>query len=177
MGRINTCRGLAQFRERHSPFYFGRKEIAANLADTMRKKRFVGVVGGTGAGKSSLVRAGLLPSLRDPAEGVVWFVIDMTPGEDPLETLAVRLIPNLHPETGLTESAYDQELIGLKRRLASCDPDDRGALARIARRVLEKNPGIDRILLFVDQFEEVYTLSSGGVQGRSAFLRNSRRFR
>ncbi|MEM6304397.1 MAG: DUF2610 domain-containing protein [Pseudomonadota bacterium] len=155
---INPYRGLGQFREEDAAFYFGRHEASVALSEAVKENRFVAVVGGTGGGKSSLVRAGLLPKLRDPHSGAVWHVLDMTPGEDPLEALAARLIGDLYPESTLAESEYDTELVAIKRRLKADDDDGKGALARIAGRILDKNKGIDRLLLFVDQFEELFTL-------------------
>ncbi|MEM6305815.1 MAG: toll/interleukin-1 receptor domain-containing protein, partial [Pseudomonadota bacterium] len=58
---VNPYRGLGQFREEDAAFYFGRHEASVALSEAVKENRFVAVVGGTGGGKSSLVRAGLLP--------------------------------------------------------------------------------------------------------------------
>ncbi|MGH8514098.1 MAG: TIR domain-containing protein, partial [Gammaproteobacteria bacterium] len=83
---LNPYRGLEIFDEAHSPFFFGREKFIDDLFDrlTQQRKKFVAVIGASGSGKSSVVRAGLVPKLRrrrPPHE--TWDVAVFTPGERP----------------------------------------------------------------------------------------------
>ena len=66
----------------------------------------------------------------------------------------------LKPRLELTSSKFDEELVAIKRRLIAPASDEKGALGRMARQLCNIHRGIDRILLLVDQFEEVFTLAS-----------------
>jgi WD40 repeat protein/DNA-binding SARP family transcriptional activator len=140
----NPYKGLRPFFEADAPDFFGRErlvaELVARLSDGAAGSRFLAVVGPSGSGKSSLVRAGLLPSLR---RGTVpgsdrWFVVEMRPGTHPFEELASALM-----------------------RIAVKPPADlvgrlqRGDLLPVVEDVVP--PGSE-VLLVVDQFEELFTL-------------------
>jgi hypothetical protein len=102
------------------------------------------VVGPSGGGKSSLVKAGLIPALRDGAlpGSEKWFVAEMAPGAHPLEELETALLPlAVDPPPSLVEPMLK---------------DERGLL-RTVERILPDEPG-GQLLLFIDQFEELYTL-------------------
>ena len=107
--------------------------------------RFLAVVGPSGSGKSSVVRAGLLPALR--RGGVPgserWFIAELTPGAHPLDELELALL-----RVAPTAST------GLRAQL---ERDARG-LARAARLVLPDDRECELVLL-VDQFEELFTLT------------------
>ena len=86
-------RGLEVFDEQHAGVFFGREALTQQLVEHLRADRFLGVVGPSGIGKSSVVRAGLVPQLRQgalPGSGS-WPILVMKPGDHPLETLALRL--------------------------------------------------------------------------------------
>lgn len=72
--------GLAAYQPEDSRFFFGREELVAELVERLRRSAFLAVVGASGSGKSSLVRAGLLPGLDRPFSVI-------TPGEHPLAAL------------------------------------------------------------------------------------------
>jgi tetratricopeptide (TPR) repeat protein len=157
---INPYRGLAYFREEDAPFFFGREDFTTEVYEAVNKSSFVAIVGGSGSGKSSIAHAGLLPKLRDPTHGRVWSILTMSPGSDPAERLAEILTPALNPQLELTSFAFDVELVGIKRRLVAEAADEKGALGRMVRQLCNMNRGIDRVLLLIDQFEEVFTLAS-----------------
>jgi hypothetical protein len=82
--------GLNAFGEANAAIFFGRRRVVAQLLDRLRDQRLLAVVGPSGSGKSSLVRAGLLPALH--ADGVVgsagWQILPpMVPGSDPSTAL------------------------------------------------------------------------------------------
>jgi hypothetical protein len=84
--------GLEVFDERHAPFYFGREAYVQRLVEKLKSSRFVAVVGPSGSGKSSLVRAGLLPRMRIGAAGGSWRILVLRPGAHPLAALAGQLV-------------------------------------------------------------------------------------
>ena len=160
--RAEVCpyRGLRPFREEDEPFFFGRAAFTETLAATLARQPFVAVVGASGSGKSSVVRAGLIPRLRRGEGGFVWDVVTLVPTDRPLASLAAALLPSLEPD--LSEVDRLAEVNKLAAHLA----DGSVALRDVTARVLQKQPGTDRLLLFVDQWEELYTLCAG--RGRPA---------
>ena len=107
-------------------------------------------------GKSSIVRAGLVPALRQSREQV-WEVITIMPTDRPMRALAAGLIPYLEPE--LSELNRLKAINSLTDDKLLKDPTQQPIQLRdVVERVLEKQPGTDRLLLIVDQWEELYTL-------------------
>jgi energy-coupling factor transporter ATP-binding protein EcfA2 len=153
LASVCPYRGLRFFREEDTPFFFGQDAFVERLAGAVERRALVGVVGASGSGKSSVVLAGLVPHLRRGARGPVWDAIAMVPGDRPLRNLAGALLPLLEPE--LTETDQLAERRKLAEFLAS-EPD---ALRDVVGRILQKQPGTDRLLLVVDQWEELYTLA------------------
>ena len=125
---VNPYRGLRPFEEADAVTFHGRVNVVGQLLAAVEARPFVAVVGASGSGKSSVVRAGLTPALG--AGGAV--VVTLTPGEDPLGAL----------REALTEVA------------TASDTGDSGvpigALADVARR-------LGRMVVVVDQFEECWT--------------------
>jgi energy-coupling factor transporter ATP-binding protein EcfA2 len=126
---ICPYRSLDVFNEEDAPFFFGREKVVQKLIDSLKREpRFLAVMGPSGSGKSSVVRAGLIPALR---QGKVpgsqkWEIVIIRPANDPFEQLAG--VGFINPQGGL-ESA-------VKTWLA--DRQDK-----------------TRLVLFIDQFEEV----------------------
>ena len=91
MSTNNPFPGLRPFNYEDNHLFFGRDEQITDLASRLRKNRFVAVVGTSGSGKSSLVRAGLLPELYGGTmtdAGSRWQTAVMRPGGDPIQNLA-----------------------------------------------------------------------------------------
>ncbi|WP_225859463.1 nSTAND1 domain-containing NTPase [Streptomyces albicerus] len=130
--------GLRSFTERDAPWFFGREQLVEEVAGRLQRQRFVVLIGASGSGKSSLLRAGLVPRLQAAATVVV-----LTPGPRPLEECAVRL----GALAGLTPGALYGEL--------RQDPDN---LDRVARQIDTRSQEGEGIVLVVDQFEETFTL-------------------
>ncbi|MFF5139258.1 DNA-binding protein [Streptomyces sp. NPDC013157] len=101
-------RGLARFEPGDTNLFFGRDELTDRLAELTRSRRFTAVFGPSGSGKSSLLRAGLIPRLRnpDPAAPQPAALRVLTPGEHPLRTHEPRLAPK--DGTGDTWLIVDQ---------------------------------------------------------------------
>src|SRR5262249_9273201 len=114
-----------------------------------RTKRFLAVLGPSGSGKSSVVRAGLLPQLRKGAlpHSDRWTYLVMKPGEHPFEELALALA-EARPQSSITS---------LQKSLAESEQE-----LHLRARLLLRGQAKERLLcLVVDQFEEVFTLGKG----------------
>ena len=142
-------RGLFAFREQDAPLFFGREAFVHRLIEAVQRKPLVAVIGPSGCGKSSAVLAGLLPRLRREAD---WLIISFRPGARPFQALAAALVPMLEPHMSETE-----RLIEIRRLAEAWERGDL-SLSEVVARILQKSPEAHRLLLVVDQFEELYTL-------------------
>ena len=154
--RDQVCpyRGLEPFREEDAPFFCGRDDVIRNLVAKVQAHVFVAVVGASGSGKSSLVFAGLLPALRKESQTRTWDVVSFRPGKSPLGALAEAV--GMAPEhAGPAEiDAY------LKRETQFYRDGDADTLARIVDRRLDGAPEKpDRLLIYIDQWEELYAMA------------------
>lgn len=164
LAAICPYRGLLYFREEDAPFFFGRAEAITQLIHAVEQHSLVAVVGASGSGKSSVVRAGLVPVLRKSRERV-WEVATFVPTDRPLYALAAVLMPLLEPDMSETDRLRET------KKLAK-DLLQKGVELRdVADRVLAKQPGTDRLLLIVDQWEELFTLCKDDA-ARRCFIDN-----
>jgi len=138
-------KGLASFGRSDSSLFCGRERLVATLVTKLAVNRFLAVIGPSGSGKSSLAAAGLMPAL---AAGALpgsdrWRCVLFRPGSDPMTNL-VAAFARL---TGQSPSALRQQL-----------DRDGGLREGLAAGVLdEAQPGGGRLVLIVDQFEELFT--------------------
>jgi hypothetical protein len=155
--------GLAAFEQTDADRYFGRAAEVRRALAYLPDRPLLAVVGPSGLGKSSFVRAGLIPALRNSGES--WEVFSLRPGRQPLSSLA-HLCGRL--ATGSRSAREDDE----------DDEDDDALVERLRAR-----PGVlgarmrerarhrqTRVLVVVDQFEELYTLVADA-EDRTAFAR------
>jgi YD repeat-containing protein len=149
---ICPYRGLRYFREEDAPFFCGREAFTEKLVEAVNRSSLVAVVGASGCGKSSVVRAGLFPMLRANRRNPVWSIATLVPSDRPLHSLAAALAPILDPSL----SEVDQ--LAEVNKLANHFAEGTVSLCDAVARCLAKQPGTDRLLLFVDQWEELYTL-------------------
>ena len=119
---------------------------------TVYEARLLVVVGASGIGKSSVVHAGLFPRLRQTKAGRVWEIATLVPTDRPLHSLAAALVPILEPKITRVDRLAEIN------KLAGYLAEGTVALRDVAADVLRTQPGTDRLLLFVDQWEELYTL-------------------
>jgi WD40 repeat protein len=142
--------GLAAFQPEDSERFFGRERLVLDVLDRLAEHRLLAVFGVSGAGKSSLLRAGVLPRAR--ATGMP--TVLLSPGTSPLRELAAHL-------AALTGG--DQDTVA--RELA----DDPAAILGVVEAAIADHPSEIDLLIVVDQFEEVFTLCSDAGEG-TAFV-------
>jgi eukaryotic-like serine/threonine-protein kinase len=162
----NPFAGLAPFQEADADRFYGRTREAGAVLARLRSCPLVVLAGPSGVGKSSLVRAGVIPLLKRSGEG--WDTFTLRPGRSPLASLSSILI-------NLTGSATDAVAASIGADGDEHTPD-------LVRADLRAAPGLlgaalrawahrtrRRVLVFVDQFEELYTLCADPDE-RVAFL-------
>jgi WD40 repeat protein len=141
-------RGLSAFRVEDAPFFFGQEEDLDRLEEAVDSQNVVALVGPSGSGKSSLVQAGLIPSLKRDAEQR-WHVVVLRPSDRPLHALASAFVPLIEP----LRSLDSLETIALWSDRLSGD----FSLRDLVDRVLDDQDASARMLLVIDQWEELYT--------------------
>ncbi|HMB02300.1 MAG TPA: TIR domain-containing protein, partial [Isosphaeraceae bacterium] len=163
---ICPYRGLNAFREEDAPLFFGRDWLVDGPEQGFLHKvltcPLVAVVGASGSGKSSVVQAGLLPRLRrEPPSRGTWDVVTFRPGKSPFLNLAIALEAARNPEA--SDAARETDAAALVKAWLSGDLPLELSLGR-AREALR----VDRLLVVVDQFEELITLTPK--EDRRSFL-------
>ena len=165
-------RGLRPFSERHSHLFHGRETEIGAFLERVREQTVLPVVGASGVGKSSFVQAGVVPRLREQGR---WVVIRVRPGRRPFVDLeaafhdaADAATAGSQAEEPSTASLHlsPEDLARMAAAEESETRDDEGLAAQLRRQPhrlnvvlhdLAENAGA-RVLLFVDQLEELYTL-------------------
>ncbi len=144
----NPYKGLRSFGQSDARDFFGRQRFIDRLVSRLSRAgtagRFVAVVGPSGSGKSSVVRAGLLPALREGAApgSNTWFTVEMVPAAHPFEQLELALLSvAVKPPTSLLEQLSGDQ--GIDRAIDRVLPEENSTL-----------------VLVVDQFEELFTQSA-----------------
>ncbi|MBW4693375.1 MAG: caspase family protein [Lyngbya sp. HA4199-MV5] len=150
-------RGLEFFDEAHAEYFFGREDLTDQLIEKLRVGNFAAVVGASGSGKSSLMRAGLIHTLRQGKKfsgSDRWRIQLISPTEQPLKSLATAFV---NPKDSAIDRA--EQL----RRAEALLRDGGTGLSHLVRASLmsAKHSRNSRLLLIIDQFEEVFTLCQG----------------
>jgi DNA-binding SARP family transcriptional activator len=161
--KVGECpyRGLEAFQEKDAPIFFGREKITNRLTEAVQGPLYANVVvGASGSGKSSVVFAGLVPRLRE-REG--WLITHFRPGGHPFQSFAAALLPLIEPHLSETE-----RLIEIPK-MANLLQSQGYRLSSVVKRLLEKHPPASCLFLVVDQFEELYTLSTE-TEARQRFI-------
>jgi len=160
----NPFVGLRPFETADYSLFFGRDAQVEDLLERLRRTRFLAVVGCSGCGKSSLVRAGLIPALEAGFlvhDRDAWTVVNMKPGDSPIRNLAAtleRLSRALSATTTTTVSAYTTDAIA-----QAIEEGDVAAILRKFEPVLRDTNR--NVLMLVDQFEELFRFSGHSTNG------------
>jgi len=149
-------RGLLALTESETDIFFGQDDHIAALAKKLAENDFVAVVGASGSGKSSLVWAGLIPHLTqriDHGHKVDWKWVRFQPGigrePDPIRALAEALTRN---PPGLISGI---DFFEVENRLLSGD----ASISKLMQSIVCEDSSNNLVLLFIDQFEELFTSS------------------
>jgi hypothetical protein len=140
----NPYVGLRPFEVSDSHLFFGRRAQTAELLEGLYRHRFLGVVGSSGCGKSSLIKAGLITALRGGfliEDRDQWSIARLTPGDSPLENLASALADALG-------GGFDAT--GLRQEIQS------DGIESVCDRLLGSMTQENNLLVIVDQFEEIF---------------------
>ena len=156
---LTPYRGLLPFREQDERLFFGRERFVTELVRKVSQRsaaNVVAVIGRSGSGKSSIVYAGLFPRLRRE-RGLggqsVWQILHLRPNAEPLQELARVFDP---PKDDLGS----MDVRAIFNRRAHLFRDRQVTLADLVRDRLRNDAGSTRVLLYVDQWEELYTLAA-----------------
>jgi len=137
---IVPYRGLEPFEKEQAEFFFGRKQVVEKIWQTLNRDNFVAVIGASGSGKSSLVRAGLIPWVE--VNG--WETLTpIKPGFEPLAELMGAFKHYFKGETGGQLESFIEDAQAYPNGLIN---------------LIESLPGHNKLLLIIDQFEELLTL-------------------
>ena len=162
----NPFPGLRPFEFGDNHLFFGRDQQTTELTTRLRKNRFVAVVGTSGSGKSSLVRAGLMPELLSgtmAGAGSSWETTIMRPGGDPLTNLANAIVD---------ADLYDPEEEDIASQVRATLT--RSGLGLVEAMRQSELPEGTNFLLVVDQFEEIFRFrrSDDATDEQAAFFVN-----
>ena len=148
---FNPYVGLRPYRDDENLLFFGRDEQTLELLQRLHANRFVGVVGSSGSGKSSLIRAGLIPALKGGflvENSSQWLIAIMKPGQNPVYNLAATILNQVNPH--IETSKIQEFVIRIKKEGISAILD--------VIEPLRENKNSNFFLL-VDQFEELFRFS------------------
>ena len=189
-------RGLGAFEEEDAPFFFGREEMATQLLERMTRlvagPGLLVVSGASGAGKSSLLRAGVLPRIRGAGLGSApgaasWPCLVFTPGRAPLDELALRVGLLAGADAAAVRRGLDGDpgrfALTARQAALAAPPVPGGEVGGPARPLVGSAGSVGstgslgsmgplgqrRLLLVVDQFEQVFTQCPDDGQ-RQAFI-------
>ncbi len=143
----NPFVGLRPFESRDSLYYFGRRQQTRALLQQLHANRFVAVIGSSGCGKSSLVRAGLIPNLEAGfvvQDRDLWQIATFKPGDAPLANLARTLASVVEANEPAAAAEWTQTI------------QRRGAPALVERLSTILDREDSNLLIVVDQFEELF---------------------
>jgi WD40 repeat protein/energy-coupling factor transporter ATP-binding protein EcfA2 len=140
--KTSPYKGLKRFNQSDRDYFFGRDGLIAKLFDALNKNSFSLILGASGSGKSSVIRAGLIPELKKSLESQKFYDFIFTPNQDPFESLYRCL---LSEEKNYNFSS-SQATLALDRRADT--------LSQIISSLKKKE---ERWLLFIDQFEQLFT--------------------
>ncbi|MDB9350323.1 eIF2A-related protein [Nodularia spumigena] len=143
--------GLSAFRQENAEFFFGREKFVTKLVAAVKNSPLVPIIGASGTGKSSVVYAGLLPTLE--ASGNVE-IVSFRPGKNPFDALAIAFKKYYHsPEQTSTAIRLRELEFEIKSR------ENEQVLCQFINNIIISTKS-QHFVLVADQFEELYTLTN-----------------
>jgi WD40 repeat protein len=150
---FNPFPGLRPFTPEESDLFFGREADSEELLRKLIQNRFVTVIGASGSGKSSLIHSGVLPKVRNLKKqgSSDWRIIPFRPGNDPFGNLADSLSEDIE--------ARGQGKIEKVKILSELHNNPQGISGAVRNLMIKSD---ERILMVIDQFEELFRYGSQG---------------
>jgi uncharacterized protein YjbI with pentapeptide repeats/energy-coupling factor transporter ATP-binding protein EcfA2 len=157
---ICPYKGLSYFdaNAEDPKYFYGRTELTDQLLDKVRQGNFLAIVGASGSGKSSVLRAGLLHQLklgRRLSGSEQWQMHVLVPGKHPLQNLALAFV--------------DSQLAGTDRAKQLADAEELIGKGATGLRQLVQASAASRVILVIDQFEESFTLCQDNAERQQFF--------
>lgn len=151
---ICPYKGLSYFdcNDQDYRYFYGREALTKTLLEKVAQENFLAIVGASGSGKSSVLRAGLLQQLKDAGGCEIRILV---PGEHPLQNLARAFV--------------DEQADRLDRTEQLAKAEDRIAEGAVGLRRLVQTSEAKRLVLVIDQFEEAFTLCQDRAERRTFF--------
>lgn len=150
----NPFVGLRPFKSDEGLLFFGRREQTVELLQQLQQSRFLSIVGSSGCGKSSLIRAGLIPKLQAGflvEQRDQWRIATAKPGDAPIDNLARALVE------GFSNGSDGADVMTLAEEMRmSCT---QAVVEFLTERLKESDANL---LLLIDQFEELFTFGRYG---------------
>jgi len=142
-------KGLISFTDQDADIFCGRTKWIQAIYDDLQQKTFIALTGASGSGKTSLIFGGVIPKLRQEA---TWQIACLRPKESPFYELSKSLIPLLAHDLNPFDQAKEIKQLtdGFRSKNVS--------LFDVAKEIIEKCDPNTRLLLIIDQFEELYAL-------------------
>jgi hypothetical protein len=158
--------GLRPFRKEEWPIFRGRDRLVQEILTILARHHFASIIGPSGSGKSSLVKAGVLATLerRHGRMGVQWRTAEMRPGVSPLWSMAEGILRSLRPKMVKDGDLPESEIARIR---ALIDVSEDGLAVVMREFKLEEN---ENFLLLVDQFEEIFRYRSKEEDGERVRL-------
>lgn len=151
---LNFCpyRGFQSFEEKHTDYFFGREPVIQELLQALTHKNICTLVGASGSGKTSLLRAGMIPRLaagNDIPGSENWIVRYTTPGERPLKNLA----------TAFTVADQEIEVASQLLQAEELLRSEPNGLMHLVNAAMLKQSNATKFWLVIDQFEDLFSFT------------------
>ncbi len=181
----NPYPGIRSYEPNEYHLFYGRETALAEIVAKLGKSRLLAVTGASGSGKSSLIRAGLIPILKDKVpydnKKIIvdeqlqkndWRVVILTPGKNPLANLKKSIEENLKVEINSMES--EQEKLLIKRLLNDLLNIENNRKDLILKQIITllNAHSTKNTLILVDQFEEIFRLKDSLEQKNDQSITN-----
>ncbi|MCD4679767.1 MAG: hypothetical protein K8S00_05205 [Bacteroidales bacterium] len=150
---INPFPGIRSYDINEDEFFFGRDTQTKELVTKLTNTQFLAIIGSSGCGKSSLIKAGMIPAIlkgkfKDQIGEDAWSLSMFKPGEDPIGNMAVSINKTLSEE-----EIVDEELSSVEK-IKSFLRSNKNALSLVFKKINKKSQ--KNRLVFIDQFEELF---------------------
>jgi energy-coupling factor transporter ATP-binding protein EcfA2 len=142
-------KGLVPYTDHDADIFCGRTKWIQAIYDDLQQKSFVALTGASGSGKTSLIFGGLIPKLR---KETIWQIVNLRTKESPFYELSKALIPFLAHDLNPFDQAKET------KQLADGFRTKNVSLFDVTKEIIEKCAPNTRLLLIIDQFEELYAL-------------------